>query len=146
VEGALRHDTLGEKAEALPPADAAGDERIHARSVSLSSERYGLTAVIDLVEGEGGRVSPVDYKHGAPREQDDVLEAWPTDRAQVCVQALILREHGYTCDEAVATRVRPPICPSRFRVDVDAAPFEAIMSVVRFSRLADSALIEARPH
>src|SRR6266849_3516828 len=58
VEGALRHETLGEKAEALPPADAAGDERIHSRSVSLSSERHGLTAVIDLVEGDGQRVSP----------------------------------------------------------------------------------------
>src|SRR6266540_2139639 len=101
VEGALRHETLGEKAEGLPPADAEGEPRIHSRSVSLSSDRYGLTAVIDLVEGQGGRVSPVDYKHGAPREQDGSLEAWPTDRVQVCVQALILREHGYSCDEAV---------------------------------------------
>lgn len=115
VEGALRHDTLGEKADALPPAAGAADQRIHSRSVSLSSDRYGLTAVIDLVEGEGGRVSPVDYKHGAPREQDGALEAWPTDRVQVCVQALILREHGYTCDEAVVyynqtkQRVRVPI-------------------------------------
>ena len=68
---------------ALPRADQAGDERIHSRSVSLSSDRHGLTAVIDLVEGEGGRVTPVDYKHGAPREQDGTLEAWPTDRVQV---------------------------------------------------------------
>ncbi|MCC7416961.1 MAG: CRISPR-associated endonuclease Cas1 [Acidobacteria bacterium] len=115
VEGALRHETLGEKAEALPPAEASGGERIHARSVSLSSDRYGLTAVIDLVEGQGGTVSPVDYKHGGPMERDGGLEAWPTDRAQVCVQALILRDHGYTCDEAVVyynrtkQRVRVPI-------------------------------------
>lgn len=115
VEGALRHSTLGEKAEGLPPADSSGDERIHSRSVSLSSDRYGLTAVIDLVEGQSGTVSPVDYKHGAPREGEGGLEAWPTDRAQVCVQALILREHGYSCDEAVVyydrtkQRVRVPI-------------------------------------
>jgi CRISPR-associated protein Cas4 len=101
VEGALRHETLGEKADALPPADAEGGEKIHSRSVSLSSDRHGLTAIIDLVEGEGQRVSPVDYKHGRPREQDGALEAWPTDRVQVCVQALILREHGYQCDEAI---------------------------------------------
>jgi CRISP-associated protein Cas1 len=101
VEGALRHETLGEKADALRAADAEGGEKIHSRSVSLSSERHGLTAVIDLVEGEGQRVSPVDYKHGRPREQDGALEAWPTDRVQVCVQALILREHGYECDEAI---------------------------------------------
>lgn len=115
VEGALRHDTLGEKAEALAPAAAYGAERIHSRSVSLSSEHHGLIAVIDLVEGDGNRVSPVDYKHGSPRDQDGALEAWPTDRAQVCVQALILREHGYICDEAVVyynqtkQRVRVPV-------------------------------------
>jgi CRISPR-associated protein Cas1 len=101
VEGALRHETLGERAEALPPAGSTGDDRIHSRSVSLSSERHRLTAVIDLVEGDEGAVSPVDYKHGAPRERDGTLDAWPTDRAQVCVQALVLREHGYRCDEAV---------------------------------------------
>ena len=115
VEGALRHQTLGEKAEAMPAAAEAGDERIHSRSVSLSSDTHGITAVIDLVEGEGRRVSPVDYKHGAPRERDGALEAWPTDAVQVCVQALILRDHGYTCDEAVVyynqtkQRVRVPI-------------------------------------
>src|SRR5881275_989549 len=70
VEGALRHDTLGEKPDAMPPSNSEGHEKIHSRSVSLSSERYGLTAVIDLVEGDGCKVSPVDYKHGRPRDQD----------------------------------------------------------------------------
>jgi CRISPR-associated protein Cas1 len=115
VEGSLRHETLGEKPEPLPPADESSTERVHARSVALSSDRYGITAVIDLVEGDGGRVTPVDYKHGAPRERDGALEAWPTDRVQVCAQALILAEHGYTCTEAIVyynqtkQRVRIPI-------------------------------------
>src|SRR6218665_1846473 len=60
IEGALRHDTLGEKPEALPAAGEAPTERIHARAVSLSSDTYGLIAVIDLVEGSGSRVTPVD--------------------------------------------------------------------------------------
>lgn len=115
IEGSLRHETLGEKPEALPPPGEEPRERIHSRSVSLSSERYGLTAIMDLVEGDRQSVSPVDYKHGAPREQDDVLDAWPTDAIQVCVQALVLRDHGYACDEAVVyynktkQRVRVPI-------------------------------------
>jgi len=67
VEGALRHDKLGEKAEALPAPGAGDAERIHARSVTLTSETHHLIATIDLVEGDGGVVSPVDYKHGAPR-------------------------------------------------------------------------------
>jgi hypothetical protein len=37
---------------------------MHARSVHLTSERLGITAKIDLVEGEGDRVTPVDYKRG----------------------------------------------------------------------------------
>lgn len=74
IEGALRHATLSEKPEPLPPAEAASETRVHSRSVSLSSDTYGLTAVIDLVEAEGQRVTPVDYKHGAPREQDGALE------------------------------------------------------------------------
>lgn len=66
VEGSLRHEKLGEKVEAMPEAGSA-DERIHSRSVTLTSEAHGLIATLDLVEGDGNSVSPVDYKHGAPR-------------------------------------------------------------------------------
>jgi CRISPR-associated protein Cas1 len=115
VEGALRHDKLGEVAEAMAPPSTAADERIHSRSVTLTSEAHALIATIDLVEGGQGIVSPVDYKRGAPRESDDGLAAWPADRAQVCAQALVLRDNGYRCDEAVVyynqtkQRVRVPI-------------------------------------
>ena len=41
---------------------AVDDEtRIHARSVTLSSEELGLIAKMDLVEDEGAVVAPVDY-------------------------------------------------------------------------------------
>ncbi|MGH9345911.1 MAG: CRISPR-associated endonuclease Cas4g/Cas1g [Vicinamibacterales bacterium] len=130
VEGSLRHETLGEKAQPLPPAEAS-EERIHSRSVALSSERHGLTAVIDLVEGEGGRVSPVDYKHGAPRDEDGRLDAWPTDRVQVCVQALVLREHGYTCAEAIVYYNRTK---QRVRVQIDDDLVGATLKAVEEAR------------
>ncbi|OFV93140.1 MAG: CRISPR-associated endonuclease Cas4/Cas1 [Acidobacteria bacterium RIFCSPLOWO2_02_FULL_64_15] len=100
VEGALRHEKLETRADAMPAADA-GAERIHSRSVNLSSDTHRLIAVIDLVEGEGGTVAPVDYKRGAPRDGAEGPEAWPADRAQICAQALILRDNGYRCDEAI---------------------------------------------
>lgn len=101
VEGAQRHAKLGQKAEALPPP-GEGDERpLHARSVMLSSDTHGLIAEIDLVEGTDTTVTPVDYKKGSPREGEEGPEAWPADRAQICAQALILRENGYTCSEAI---------------------------------------------
>ncbi|HLK12290.1 MAG TPA: CRISPR-associated endonuclease Cas1 [Candidatus Binatia bacterium] len=101
VEGSLRHEKLERKADALPAPDEAGGERIHSRSVSLASDRHRLIATIDLVEGEGDAVVPVDYKRGRPQDGEDGPEAWPADKAQVCAQALILRDNGYTCDEAV---------------------------------------------
>lgn len=69
-----------------------------ARSIWLTSEKLGITAKIDVVEGtEDGVVIPIEYKRGAV---PDVPEgAYLPERAQVCVQALLLREHGYRCDE-----------------------------------------------
>lgn len=101
IEGSLRHEKLERKADPLPPAAGAGEEPIHSRSVAMSSETHGLIATIDLVEGSGDSVSPVDYKKGRPREGQDGPEAWPADRAQLCAQALILRDNGYSCDEGI---------------------------------------------
>jgi CRISP-associated protein Cas1 len=62
-------------------------------------------------------VCPVDYKAGAPREGEESNELWDTDRMQLGLQALILRDNGYTCNEGViyyrATkqRVRLAITP-----------------------------------
>ena len=68
VSGTLRHEKLERKADALPPAADLADEKIHSRSVTLSSEQHRVIATLDLVEGKDGVVSPVDYKHGRPRE------------------------------------------------------------------------------
>ncbi len=100
IEGELRHEKLETKSDPLPPPDQ--EARIHSRSVTLSGETHRLIAKMDLIEGEGGTVVPVDYKKGSPRESDDGPEAWPADRVQLCAQALILRDNGYQCDEAVA--------------------------------------------
>jgi CRISPR-associated protein Cas1 len=116
VDGAVRHERVDAKTDELPPpGEAAGEEQIHSRSVTLSSERHRLIAKIDLVEGVEGLVSPVDYKKGRPADGDDGPRAWPADRAQLCAQALVLRDNGYACDEAVVyyaetkQRVRIPI-------------------------------------
>jgi CRISPR-associated protein Cas1 len=116
LEGAFGHERVDKKGDELPAAEElTDDEKIHSRSVMLSSDAHGLIARIDLVEGDGSAVAPVDYKRGRPRDGDNGPEAWPADRVQVCAQALILRDNGYRCDEAVlyyiATkqRVRLPV-------------------------------------
>src|SRR5579863_9557735 len=97
VEGKIQHKRVDAQASELPAPEDAARESIHSRSVTLASERLRVIAKLDLIEGEGGVVTPVDYKHGRPRDTKDGLELWPTDRVQLAVQGLVLRENGYAC-------------------------------------------------
>jgi len=77
-------------------------ETFHARSVYLSGA--GITCRIDLLEGDGGHVIPVDYKRG---EAPDIPEgAYEPERVQLCAQGLVLRENGFVCDEGIAYFVK----------------------------------------
>jgi len=131
VEGSLRHEKLEREQDALPPAEEIDGERIHSRSVTLASDTHKLIATIDLVEGAGGRVTPVDYKKGRPREGDDGPEAWDADRVQVGAQALVLRDNGYDCNEAVlyydATK-------QRVRVPIDEALVQSVLQALAEAR------------
>lgn len=114
-------DGGGEGQASEPSRESA--ETIHSRSVSLASDRLGVTAKMDLVEVRpaepGGdlfaplTVCPVDYKIGAPREGDGGAEIWDADRMQLGLQCLILRDHGYACTEGMiyyrATKQRVPL-------------------------------------
>lgn len=111
TEGRGRESGANEGRAASTEAEA---EVIHSRSVQMGSQRLGVTAKMDLVEarclpapGETGdlfamvEVCPVDYKVGAPRQGAEANELWPTDRMQLGLQALILRENGYVCREGI---------------------------------------------
>ena len=93
VEGTHGHRRVNRKGGTLPPPDDISDTpRLHARSVTLSSERLGLIARMDLVESIDSRVAPVDYKHGKRPHVE--RGAYEPERVQLCVQGLILQEHG----------------------------------------------------
>lgn len=100
VEGRYRHRRVDKPSGDLPAAGEAEEgEKIHAKSITLSSNRLGLIAKMDLVEGEGSVVTPVDYKRG--KRPHVPQGAYDPERIQLCVQGLILEEHGYTCTEGV---------------------------------------------
>jgi len=99
--GKLQHRRVDREGAELPAPDELGEEKIHSRSVMLASDRHRLIARMDLLEVEGGLVTPVDYKHGKPRETSDGIELWPADRVQLAVQGIILREQGYRCEEGL---------------------------------------------
>ncbi|MDN5858646.1 MAG: CRISPR-associated endonuclease Cas1 [Pseudonocardia sp.] len=108
------HRRVDEEAGAAPLPDEG--ELRKARSVTLSSERLGVIAKLDLIEGDGGAVIPVDFKKGSPQPDGT---PWPSDEVQVLLQGLLLREHGYTCDHAelwyaeVRRRVRVELADDR---------------------------------
>jgi len=91
IEGRFVHRRVDRPGGAMPTSGHA--ETIHARSVDLSDPVLGLIAKIDLVEGDGTRVSPVDYKRGEP--PDNAEHAWEPERVQLCAQGLVLRANGY---------------------------------------------------
>jgi CRISP-associated protein Cas1 len=101
LEGSAQHKRVDKPGRGLPAPEQIGDEELKTRAITLSSEIHRLTAKMDLLEVEDGAVRPVDYKHGRPREGPNGIELWPSDRVQLAVQALILRENGYRCDEGL---------------------------------------------
>ena len=99
ADGLFVHRRVDREGGELPKPEAPQLEKLHARSVLLSAPKLGLVAKIDLIEGGGDLVVPVDYKRG---EAPDVPEgAWEPERVQVCAQGLILEESGYRVDHGV---------------------------------------------
>lgn len=99
VEGRFHHRRVDRvpKRDLTPAPDNAENEGIiHQQSIWLSSERLGLTAKMDLVEGVGTVVAPVDYKRGKRPHVEK--GAWEPERVQLCAQGLILRNNGFECD------------------------------------------------
>jgi CRISPR-associated protein Cas1 len=119
IEGSLQHKRVDQQGPALPEAPTLTDESgqpLKTRALTLSSDRYRLIAKLDLLEVDAnGLTTPIDYKHGAPRETPQGLDLWPPDRIQSAIQAILLRENGYRCEEALVfyaktrQRVRLPI-------------------------------------
>ena len=99
LDGRFQHRRVDRPSGDLPDPDSAEQTTIHARSVMLSDQDLGAIARIDLVESNGSRATPVDYKRGTVPNVPE--GAYEPERVQLCVQGLLLRAHGYECDEGV---------------------------------------------
>ncbi len=137
LKGSAQHKRVDKGKGALPSAKKTGksekkevvseeSEIIHSSSVNLGSERLGVSAKLDLVEvkfdadksDSSFTVQPVEYKKGAPKEEDDGKTLWDTDRMQLGLQILLLRDNGYNCDEGIIyyRETRQRVC---FKLDND---------------------------
>jgi CRISP-associated protein Cas1 len=100
LEGKFVHRRVDSQSGAAPAADQVEETvRIHARSIDVGSDTLGAIARIDLLEGENGWVTPVDYKRGSAPDIPE--QAWEPERVQLCLQGMLLRDNGYNCDEGV---------------------------------------------
>jgi CRISPR-associated protein Cas1 len=133
VDGRYKHRVVDQERGALPAADAdlqseiEKQQAIHARSVWLSAPEEWLTARIDLIEGDGDSVMPVDYKRGA--RPDHLPEsAWEPDRVQLCAQGLVLRANGYRCERGVIYYIESK---TRVMVEFDDALIARTRELVR---------------
>jgi CRISP-associated protein Cas1 len=107
-------------------------DSIHARSVTLASDELGVVAKLDLVEADGKVATPIDYKRGSPKtHHDGSLGAWAPERVQICLQALVLRENGFECEQGVLyfneTR-------QRVTIRIDAALIEQTRHAIELAR------------
>ncbi|NOZ51635.1 MAG: CRISPR-associated endonuclease Cas1 [Gammaproteobacteria bacterium] len=100
VEGRYVHRKVDKPCGDLPTNDSENDEeKFHARSITLSSNRLGLIARLDLIEGEGNTVTPIDYKRG--KRPHVAKGAYEAERVQVCIQGMLLEEQGYSCEKGI---------------------------------------------
>ena len=110
AEGTWQHRAVDVERGRAPVAEEA-DELREARSLLVGSERLGLIARIDVLEGVEGAVRPLDVKKGRPPDNDK--RAYEPELVQLCANALILRDNGYQCTEGVLyfaeTKERVPV-------------------------------------
>jgi CRISPR-associated protein Cas1 len=152
-KGAAVHRRVDMPSAALETGAAADDDPERPKSVRslvLTSERLGLTATLDLAEISGRVAAPVEYRKGHPRRAAVGLspdecgdaqpaplarpEAWPTDRIQVGLQAVLLEHAGYTVHEAVVYYAAEKL---RLQVPVDdALRAEALSTLERAKQCA----------
>jgi CRISP-associated protein Cas1 len=137
AEGSWQHRAVDVEKGRAPVAEEA-DELREARSVLVGSERLGLIARIDVLEGVDGSVRPVDVKKGRPPSND--RRAYEPELVQLCAQALILRDNGYVCSEGVLYFVE-----SRERVSVVFDEALVVRTLELLLELHESARSEETP-
>ncbi|MDQ1295525.1 MAG: CRISP-associated protein Cas1 [Actinomycetota bacterium] len=127
-EGLYVHRVVDEPGGDLPDPREEDLERFagrRSRSFWVTSPALGVTAKLDVVEiGEDGSVAPVDYKKGSPDRRG---RAHPGDEMQSLLQALLLREAGYTVPAAEIWYAEPR---RRVMIRVDAERIARVRTVL----------------
>lgn len=140
ADGRRAHARVDRPAGTLPAPETTGPAAPDAaspfmtRAVTLSSERLGAIARMDVIEGEEGQVTPIDHKRGKRPHVDK--GAYEPERVQVALQAMILEDAGYRVEEGALWYVESR---ERVRVVLDAELRDRTERAVSELRLAAAA-------
>ena len=95
VEGKDIHRRVDKREQILSImcGDSSIYEKVKYKSVTLSSEKLGIIAKMDVVETKNGMATPVDYKRGKRPHVE--YSAYLPERIQVCAQGMLLEEMGF---------------------------------------------------
>ncbi len=104
-------------------------------AVNLSSDRYGITGRLDLVEKIGDEYAPVEFKKGGMKKGP-----WRNDISQLVAQCLLLREGGYKCNHGYIFYAENG---KRIKVSIDDGMIRTLVSLI--DEIRDTARLEAPP-
>ena len=111
AEGTRTHARVDEGGGHLPAPDDLNEDMARAKSVTMSSERLGIIAKMDVVEADGESATPIDFKKG--KRPHVPAGAYEPERVQVCAQAMILEDNGYKVEQGAlwyaGSRERVPV-------------------------------------
>lgn len=139
VEGRRAHSRVDKPSAPLPAPEildddeAATADKIISRAMTLSSDKLGVIAKLDVAEAEDGVVTPIDYKRG--KRPHVAQGAYEPERIQVCLQGLLLEEHGYRVEEGAIYYAESR---ERVRVEFDGTLRAAAWTAVSELRLTVS--------
>ena len=131
AEGKRVHARVDKGGGRLPDPDELDEEMARVRSVTLSSERLGVIAKIDVVEVAEGIAMPVDFKKG--KRPHVAAGAYEPERVQVCVQAMILEDNGYRVEQGALWYVASR---EKVRVELDEDLRASTLDAIRGLRAA----------
>ena len=101
LEGSFAHRRAHRERGSLPKPEELVDQEGDlppTTAVTVSSERLGIIAKLDVLELRDGSVRPVEYKRGEPKSDEEPL--WEPELVQLCAQVLLLEDAGYAVSGA----------------------------------------------
>ena len=128
-----------QRAESQQPVQDPEETEGERVTLSLESEKWGLTGKIDCIRRRDGMLIPYEHKRGrSARTPDNKPEAWASDRLQVIAYAALLAES--TGQKVTEGRVRYHADNVMVRVPIDDQALDDLKHSISRARLLQSTI------